>query len=131
MTRNEISILVVDDVNAMRIKIRHTLTEFGFKNITTVENIELAIRALDTTPVDLILCDWHMFPTDGLDLLKHIRGIKKFAQIPFIMLTAETTRENVIRAIGQGVDDYVTKPFQKDTLEVKIIELLHRKGLLS
>lgn len=131
MTRDEVSVLVVDDVNTMRVQIKDLLKGFGFRKINAVEGPGAAKKALEEGPTHLILCDWQMQPTDGMDLLKYIRSHPDFKNIAFIMVTAESTKEKVIEAIKSGVDDYLIKPLTVDQIQTKVQAVLQRKQVLS
>src|SRR4051812_29178648 len=120
MTAEEIQILVVDDVNTMRTLTKSILLKLGFKNITAVENGTDAKDALKTKKFQLLLCDWYMTPTDGIELLKFIKSDPQYKDLLFIMVTAETTMEKVTEAVKAGVDDYLIKPYSQDQIESKV-----------
>jgi two-component system chemotaxis response regulator CheY len=131
MLREEVNILIVDDVNTMRVQVKDLLISFGFRNITTAENGDLAKVALSSKDFHLILCDWHMTPVDGMEFLKHVRGQPQTKNIAFIMVTAEGTKEKVVEAIKAGVDDYLIKPLTLDQIETKVHGVLARKQVLT
>src|SRR5260370_1128745 len=66
------------------------------------------------------ISDWNMEPMTGYDLLKEIRGDPHLAGTPFIMVTAESKTGHVIAAKKAGVDNYIVKPFNAQTLKSKI-----------
>jgi two-component system chemotaxis response regulator CheY len=68
----------------------------------------------------LVISDWNMEPMTGYDLLCAVRADTTFAQARFIMVTAESRTENVIAAKRAGVDNYIVKPFNAQTLQNKI-----------
>ncbi len=68
----------------------------------------------------LIISDWNMEPMTGYDLLKEVRSNPEFKSTPFIMVTAESKTENVIAAKKAGVNNYIVKPFNAQTLKTKI-----------
>jgi two-component system chemotaxis response regulator CheY len=124
---DESRILIVDDVNTMRMQIKELLKAFGFQNLAMVSNGEEAKIELTKNPYDLILCDWHMEPCDGLELLKHVRKDTHFKAIAFVLITAESTKERVIEAIKSGVDDYLIKPLTRVQIETKVYSVLLKK----
>jgi two-component system chemotaxis response regulator CheY len=124
---DESNILVVDDVNTMRTQIKDLLIGFGFKNVDTVANGEEAKKALGSKSYHLVLSDWHMEPTNGMDLLKHIRTVPSLKPVAFIMITAESTKERVVEAIKSGVDDYLVKPLTRAQIETKVYTMLLKK----
>ena len=100
MDLKQISILVVDDVNAVRASVEDVLKKAGFKNVFTASNGEEAKRIVGTGRIHIVLCDWVMTPTDSLELLRSIRkGSAHQQRMPFIILTAEASKEIVIEAI--------------------------------
>ena len=68
----------------------------------------------------LVISDWNMEPMTGFDLLQEMRSDPSLAEIPFIMVTAESKTENVIAAKKAGVSNYIVKPFNAQTLKSKI-----------
>src|SRR5262249_29846805 len=110
MEQGDVNILVVDDVNTMRIRIKELLKSFGFRKIHLAGTAQEAKEILEAEPFHLILCDWHMATVDGLEFLKFVRQNPTFGKIAFVLITAESTRELVLEAIQAGVDDYIVKP---------------------
>jgi two-component system chemotaxis response regulator CheY len=125
----DVNILIIDDVNAVRIQLRDLLRSFGFKKIKLAGNAQEAKASLDTEPFQLILCDWHMSPVSGLEFLKFVRTHPAFNAIPFVMVTAESTRELVLEAIQNGVDDYIIKPLTLAHMNKVYSVLLKRQVL--
>ena len=68
----------------------------------------------------LVISDWNMEPMTGYELLKEVRGDVQLSRTPFIMVTAESKTENVVAAKKAGVDNYIVKPFNAQTLKSKI-----------
>jgi len=115
-----IKILIVDDFETMRRIIKGALKQMGFKNIIEDEDGDLALKTLKEEKVDLILADWNMPKMNGLELLKAVRGDENLKNIPFIMVTAEGQKDNVMEAVKAGVSNYIVKPFTPETLSEKI-----------
>jgi two-component system, chemotaxis family, chemotaxis protein CheY len=113
-------ILVVDDYATMRRIVRNLLTQIGYTDIDEAGDGVSALQKLRENKFGLIISDWNMEPMTGLQLLKEIRADAKLAGIPFIMVTAESKTENVIAAKQAGVNNYIVKPFNADTLKMKI-----------
>jgi len=118
-------VLVVDDFATMRRIIKNALKHLGFTNIIEADDGNAALRELKREEVGLILADWNMPNMDGLDLLKAVRGDEGLKDIPFIMVTAEGQKDNVLEAVKAGVSNYVIKPFTPQTLEEKIKKVLN------
>lgn len=112
--------LIVDDYATMRRIIRNLLTQIGQTDIDEAGDGISALDKLRGSKFDLVICDWNMEPMTGLQLLKEIRADQKISSLPFIMVTANSSTENVIAAKNAGVNNYIVKPFNADTLKQKI-----------
>lgn len=116
------NILVVDDYQTMIRIIKNLLKQLGFSNIDEASDGQVALQKIAEKPYHLIISDWNMEPMTGLDLLKTIRG--SGSKVPFIMVTAESKTENVMAAREAGVNNYIVKPFNADTLKTKLTAVL-------
>jgi two-component system, chemotaxis family, chemotaxis protein CheY len=117
-------VLVVDDHATMTRIIATLLRGLGFSDVDTTTDGNTALQMLDQRNYGLVLSDWNMEPMTGLDLIKTIRADEKLNETPFVMVTAEAKRENVITAKLAGVDAYIVKPFNADILKRKLSVLL-------
>jgi two-component system chemotaxis response regulator CheY len=113
-------ILVVDDYNTMIRIIRNLLKQLGFENVDEASDGTIALERMREKKYGLIISDWNMEPMTGYDLLKEVRSNPEFKTTPFIMVTAESKTENVIAAKKAGVNNYIVKPFNAQTLKTKI-----------
>ncbi|WP_026379042.1 response regulator [Afifella pfennigii] len=113
-------ILVVDDYKTMIRIIRNLLKQLGFNDVDDACDGTEALSKMRERDYGLIISDWNMEPMTGYDLLKEVRNDGKFADIPFIMVTAEAKSENVVAAKKAGVSNYIVKPFNAQTLKGKI-----------
>jgi len=120
----DMNVLVVDDFSTMRRIVKKSLTIMGFKNIIEVEDGKDALDVLAKEDIGLILSDWNMPVMMGIDLLKAVRGDEKLKKIPFIMVTAEGQKNNIMAAVEAGVSNYIVKPFTPDILKEKIQKIL-------
>jgi two-component system chemotaxis response regulator CheY len=119
------NVLIVDDYKTMLRIIGNLLKQLGFNNIDEATDGSMALELCENKKYGLIISDWNMEPMSGLEFLKQLRagaGINKMA--PFIMVTAESKTENVIAAKQAGVNNYIVKPFNADTLRTKITSVL-------
>jgi len=116
------NILVVDDYQTMIRIIKNLLKQLGFVNIDEASDGGAALQKIGEKPYGLIISDWNMEPMTGLDLLKQVRGSGN--KVPFIMVTAESKTENVLAAREAGVNNYIVKPFNADTLKTKLVSVL-------
>ena len=113
----DILILLVDDFSTMRRVIKKILKGIGLKNVMEAENGMEAWEFINKQNFDLVICDWHMPKMKGLDLLEKIRLSEKYADLPFIMVSAEGKKDSILQATKKGVTNYITKPFSADDLE--------------
>ena len=114
------AILVVDDFATMRKIVRNNLQGLGFTNIIEAEDGHAALKRLQDGGIDFIVSDWNMPNMMGIDLLKAVRADENLKRIPFLMVTAESQKENVLQAVQAGVSNYVVKPFTAEVLEEKL-----------
>ena len=120
-----IKIMIVDDYATMLRILRNLLKQLEFGNVDDASDGEDALRKLKTNgPYDLIISDWNMQPMTGIDFLKQVRADDKMKHIPFIMITAESKAENVVAAKQAGVSNYIVKPFNAETLKMKMSSVL-------
>lgn len=120
----DIKVLCVDDFATMRRILKNILKQLGFRDIVEADDGDTALEALKRTKIDLIISDWNMPKMSGLDLLKTVRGMAEYKDIPFMMVTAEAQKQNVIEAVGAGVSNYVVKPFTADSIAEKLKKIL-------
>ncbi|MCX7978299.1 MAG: response regulator, partial [Bdellovibrionaceae bacterium] len=96
----ETRILVVDDMPSIRDLVKNHLKAMGYKNVLEAEDGEAALRILIQQnsfgqAVGLVVCDWNMPKMSGLDLLKQVRATVEWQNLPFILLTSESERDQV------------------------------------
>lgn len=115
-----IKVLVVDDFATMRRIVKGVLKQLGFSNIIEAEDGTSAMDLLRKEKIGLVVSDWNMPKMTGLDLLKAIRADEDLKSTPFIMVTAEGQKENVIEAVKAGVNNYIVKPFTPETFSEKL-----------
>jgi len=113
-------ILVVDDYNTMIRIIRNLLRQLGFTDIDEASDGEAALARMRQRRYGLVISDWNMEPMTGYDFLVKVRADPVLHTTPFIMVTAESKTENVIAAKKAGVNNYIVKPFNAQTLQAKI-----------
>eukprot|EP01036_Dinobryon_divergens_P050899 gene50899-68125_t len=113
-------VLVVDDYQTMIRIIRNLLKQLGFEDIDDAADGSAALQKLKEKKYGLVISDWNMEPMTGYELLKEVRADDQLRTTPFIMVTAESKTENVIAAKKAGVNNYIVKPFNAQTLKAKI-----------
>lgn len=121
------NVLVVDDYQTMIRIIKNLLKQLGFSNVDEATDGTAAYEMMTAKKYGLVISDWNMEPMSGLDLLKKVRatsGNDNISKVPFIMVTAESKTENVIAAKQAGVNNYIVKPFNAETLKTKISSVI-------
>jgi two-component system response regulator ResD len=120
-----LKILVVDDEARMRKLVKDFLTVKGFQVIEAADGEEAVDLFFNQKDISLILLDVMMPKMDGWEVLKTIR---KFSEVPIIMLTARGEERDELQGFGLGVDEYISKPFSPKILAARVEALLRRTG---
>ncbi len=118
-------ILIVDDEAAIRQMVCLALAQAGYTCLEAADAGEAQTRILEQVP-DLILLDWMLPGTSGVEYARRLRREKLTQKIPVIMLTARVEEEDKVRGLDSGADDYITKPFSTRELQARIKALLRR-----
>jgi two-component system, chemotaxis family, chemotaxis protein CheY len=117
--------LVVDDSSTMRKVLRSILTGAGFE-VTEANCGAVALESLKNQPADLALIDWNMPEMTGIELLGKVRSDRNYQCMKIMMVTTESEQSEVERALREGADEYVMKPFSRESIldKLQIIGLL-------
>lgn len=126
MADSNIKFLVVDDFSTMRRIVRNLLKELQFTNIEEAEDGAVALQKLQNGNFDFVVSDWNMPNMDGLSLLRAVRSTPALHHLPFLMITAEAKKENIIAAAQAGADGYIVKPFTGATLGEKLKKIFEK-----
>lgn len=119
-------ILVVDDFPTMRRIVKTLFRQNGFTNFIEAEDGVQGYEMLKQQPdVEFIVSDWNMPNMTGIEFLKAVRADPQFKHLPFLMVTAEAEKENIIEAVKSGVSNYVVKPFTGQTLAEKLAKIFN------
>ncbi len=118
------NVLIVDDYKTMLRIIRNLLKQIDFDRVDEASDGAEALTKLRHGEYGLVISDWNMQPMTGLELLQEVRADSRLRAMPFIMVTAESTAENVVAAKQAGVSNYIVKPFDAETLRDKIEKVL-------
>ncbi len=121
----DMKVLVVDDMPTLRDLVKQQLKGLGLSNVTEAGDGDQAWKLMEQhegmgQPFQFVICDWNMPKLSGLELLKKVRANQKWAQLPFVLLTSESERDNVTEAILSGVSQYIVKPFTQKAFEEKL-----------
>jgi len=119
------NVLVVDDMKQMRALVKGQVRSLGIKNVWEAVNGKEAVAVLEKqlalgNPIHLILSDWNMPVMTGIDFLLAVRSSPNFKDMPFVMITAEGEKHQVVQAIQRGVSNYITKPFTPFQFQSKL-----------
>jgi two-component system chemotaxis response regulator CheY len=120
----DMPILIVDDYKTMIRIIRNLLKQLGFNNVDEAHDGSEALAKMRATKYGIVISDWNMEPMTGYELLREVRSDEQLKDVPFIMITAESKTENVIAAKKAGVDNYIVKPFNAQTLKSKMASVI-------
>jgi CheY-like chemotaxis protein len=125
MFPNRTRILVVDDMPKMRQIVTSQIKSLGYIDVMNASNGKEALNLLKEEhekeiPIEIVFSDWNMPIMAGIELLQAIRQSQTLKHLPFIMVTAEGQRDQVMAAIKFGVSNYIVKPFPPTQLELKI-----------
>ena len=120
----KMKILVVDDFPTMRKIVKTIFSQLGYSNFIEAEDGQKGYEALQKNrDVKFIVSDWNMPNMTGLEFLKTVRSDERFRHLPFMMITAEAEKENIIEAVKAGVSNYIVKPFTAQSLKEKISKI--------
>lgn len=123
-------ILIIEDEAAIREMVRHVLTSNGF-DVIEADNVESAKLLLADRMPHLILLDWVLPGTHGIEYAKRLKQDTATQDIPIILLTAKADEEDKIKGLNIGADDYIVKPFSPRELIARIKTVLRRGPLVS
>lgn len=119
----ELKVLIVEDELDFQSLIQTILHEAGYQTEISDNGTE-AIDLLQMTPYDLVLLDWNLPGMQGIEICRNVR---RWSNIPILMVTSHTSMEELITALDSGADDYITKPFKSDELLARMRAVLRRK----
>ncbi|MDX1346943.1 MAG: chemotaxis response regulator CheY [Thiomicrorhabdus chilensis] len=122
----DMNILVVDDFSTMRRIVKNLLKELGFSKFDEADDGSTAWPMVQSGKYDFIVSDWNMPQMTGIDLLRHVRADENLKDTPFLLITAEAKRSQILEAAQAGVDGYIVKPFTAATLNEKIQKIFAR-----
>jgi two-component system chemotaxis response regulator CheY len=112
--------LIVDDSRPIRRIEGEILKELGFETADACNGRD-ALERLQSAPIpDLVLVDWNMPEMDGLEFIKAVRREARYSGMVILMVTTETETDQMLRALTAGADEYLMKPFQKESLVDKL-----------
>lgn len=125
----QLRVLVVDDERYARDTVCALLQRLGVTHFTSAINGEAGLRLVTSYMPSLILCDIHMQPVDGLQFVTTLRGYdsKRFANIPVILLTADSNKSTITAGREAGANSYLVKPVELNGLKGRIASVMNGK----
>jgi two-component system, chemotaxis family, chemotaxis protein CheY len=125
---SSLKILAVDDSPTMRRIIVNTLKRAGYEDVTEASDGKDAIAKMKVEPFNFVITDWNMPEMDGLTFVSQIRSLDEFKDMPILMVTTRSVKDDIIEAMKAGVNNYIVKPFTPETLSEKINQVLKSVG---
>ncbi len=111
--------LIIDDAKAMRIILKQIIQSIGGQVEEAGNGKEGLEKLKSMGQADLVLVDWNMPEMNGLDFVRAVRADPNYRKLPIMMVTTETEASQMGKALAAGANEYVTKPFTKDTIQGK------------
>ncbi len=120
------TILVAEDQPHIRALIQYKLKNSGYKVVAVGDGQEAMAKALEIKP-DLILLDVMMPLMTGFEVLAALRQDTRAKDIPILLVTAQSSEDEVLKGLEMGADDYITKPFSPNELAARVKTVLLRQ----
>ena len=117
-------VLFVEVSPTMRRIIANSLQRLGYSDIIEAENGVDALNKLEGHKIDLVVTDWNMPEMNGAELVKTLRSMPEYGDVPIVMITTRGMKDDVMTAMKLGVNGYVIKPFTPDVLKTKLESVL-------
>ncbi|WP_407493471.1 response regulator [Pseudooceanicola sp. MF1-13] len=124
--RDQIRIMVVDDMSTSRGLITQALDAFGIRNVASTGDGPSALKALETAPVHLVISDYNMPGMDGLQLLHSLRTGPKTKGVGFILITGKADKAIIDHGRKLGMNNFLKKPFEPRDLQACIEAVVGR-----
>jgi two-component system chemotaxis response regulator CheY len=124
MTTIHGTVLFAEDSPTMRRIITNSLRQVGFTEVIEAENGADALEKLAGRSVDLVVTDWNMPEMNGGELVKELRAIPQYKDVPILMITTRGMQDDVMTAMKLGVNGYVVKPFTPEILQEKLRSMM-------
>jgi len=118
-------LLLVEDDPALSELLEYRFTNEGYHVRTTADGDEALLLATEDVP-DLVILDWMIEGTSGIEVCRRLRRDKDTAHVPIIMLTAREAEDDRVRGLDTGADDYLTKPFSPRELLARVAAVMRR-----
>jgi serine/threonine protein kinase len=117
--REATKILIADDHELLRFKLQNDLGKWGHE-VIAAEDGEQAWELFQQNELSIVITDWEMPNVNGLELVQRIRASEQASYVYIIMLTSKAEKHDVVTGMGAGADDFLSKPFHRDELQVRV-----------
>ena len=124
--RDQLRVLVVDDMSTSRGLITQALDAMGVRNVNSAADGPSALESVAKSPVHLVISDFNMPGMDGLQLLQALRQGAKTAGVGFLLITGRADKEIIERGRSLKMNNYIAKPFQPADLKSAIEAIVGR-----
>lgn len=120
---DQLNILVVDDSRTTRQLLKSTLQDIGVGQVMLAEDGADAIEKMRKFPADVVLCDLHMVPLDGIEFTRIVRSADDSPNpyVPILMMTSDATQEKLKAAMDAGINSFMSKPIKMEGLRRQLI----------
>jgi two-component system phosphate regulon response regulator PhoB len=122
---SEPKLLLVEDDAALAELLEYRFKAEGYNVRTTADGDDAMVMASEAVP-DLVILDWMIEGTSGMEVCRRLRRQQSTAHVPIIMLTAREAEDDRVRGLETGADDYLTKPFSPRELLARVAAVLRR-----
>jgi len=112
--------LVVDDSAVIRTVLTRILAGMGFEVVSAVNGKDALAKLEVVQRPDLTLVDWNMPEMNGYEFIRAVRADGRWRDMPIMMVTTETEKEQVVRALAAGANEYLMKPFTPEMVQEKL-----------
>jgi sigma-B regulation protein RsbU (phosphoserine phosphatase) len=126
-----VRILIADDDRMSTMMLGRTLEQWGFEVVVANDGVSAWEHIIGNEPPSLAIVDWMMPGLDGIELCRRIRATTLPSPVYLILLTARTSRQDLVAGLEAGADDYLTKPFDPDELRARIHVGQRTLGLIA
>jgi two-component system chemotaxis response regulator CheY len=123
-TATATKVLVVDEFPSMRRIVKNVLEHMDINDVDEADDGEDAWPMLQQGGYSLLISDWNMPGMDGLTLLKNVRGNRRLADLPVLLLSSAVNKEQLLEATRHKVNGFLIKPFETEALTAKLQQLL-------
>lgn len=121
--------LVIDDVSAPRRILKRLLNSLGVSSVDDAANGTEAVEKIESTQYQLIISDFHLGDMTGLEILIKARSNSAYENVPFVMVTSDVDKDDLIRSKKAGVSGFLLKPFTLDSLSDILYEAFESHGI--